>query len=82
MSRKLPGTMSILGGMLTAAHADTWAFTDTLRPNGHERSMAAKRADGLKMRRGTRRTFLQRSDCAQYAAMHARARLGAPSHHF
>jgi hypothetical protein len=31
--------------MLTAVHADTWVFTDTLRPNGHERSMAAKRAD-------------------------------------
>jgi hypothetical protein len=45
MKRKLLGIMLILGGMLTAAHADTWVFTDTLRPNGHERSMAAKRAD-------------------------------------
>ena len=45
MKRKLLGTLLILGGMLTAAHADTWLFTDTLRPNGHERSMAAKRAD-------------------------------------
>jgi hypothetical protein len=45
MKRKLLGAMLILGGMLTAAHADTWVFTDTLRPNGHERSMAAKRAD-------------------------------------
>ena len=38
----------ILGGMLSAAHADTWVFRDTLRPNGHDRSMALKRADGRK----------------------------------
>jgi hypothetical protein len=38
----------ILGGMLSAAHADTWVFRDTLRPNGHDRSMAVKRADGRK----------------------------------
>lgn len=42
------GTMLILGGMLTTAHADTWVFKDTLRPNDHDRSMAAKRADGRK----------------------------------
>ena len=46
MKRPLLGPVLILGGMLTAAHADTWVFKDTLRPNGHERSMAAKRADG------------------------------------
>jgi hypothetical protein len=34
--------------MVTAAHADTWVFKDTLRPGGHERSMAAKRVDGVK----------------------------------
>ena len=52
MQRKLLGTILstilILGGTLTAAHADTWVFKDTLRPGGHERSMAAKRADGAK----------------------------------
>ena len=48
MKRKLLATMLILGGMLTAVHADTWVFTDTLRPDGHQRSMAAKRADGRK----------------------------------
>ena len=48
MKRKLLGTMLILGGMLTAAHADTWVMRDTLRHNGHERSMAAKRADARK----------------------------------
>ena len=48
MMRKLLATTLILGGMLTAAHADTWVFRDTLRPNGHERSMAAKRADGVR----------------------------------
>jgi hypothetical protein len=46
--RKLLGTMLILGGMLTAVHADTWVMKDTLRPNGRERSMAAKRADARK----------------------------------
>ena len=48
MIRKLLATTLILGGMLTAAHADTWVFRDNLRPNGHERSMAAKRADGVR----------------------------------
>ena len=38
----------ILGGMLNAAHADTWIFRDTLRPGGQDRSMAVKRADGRK----------------------------------
>jgi hypothetical protein len=46
MKRTIIGTLLILGGMLNAAHADTWVFRDTLRPNGHDRSMAAKRADG------------------------------------
>jgi hypothetical protein len=48
MKRKWLGTMLILGGMLNVAHADTWVMRDTLRPNGHERSMAAKRADARK----------------------------------
>jgi hypothetical protein len=48
MIRKLLATTLVLGGMLTVAHADTWVFRDTLRLNGHERSMAAKRADGVK----------------------------------
>jgi hypothetical protein len=39
-------TTLLLVGMLRAAHADTWVFRDTLRPNGHDRSVAAKRADG------------------------------------
>jgi hypothetical protein len=48
MKRKLLGAILILGGMLTAAHADTWVMKDTIRPNGHERSMAAKHADARK----------------------------------
>jgi hypothetical protein len=48
MKRILLGATLILSGMLTAAHADTWVMRDTLRPNGHERSMAAKRADARK----------------------------------
>src|ERR1019366_10764726 len=48
MKRTIMGTMLILGGMLTAAHADAWVFRDTLRPHGHDRSLAAKRADGRK----------------------------------
>ena len=42
MTRKLLGAILILGGMLTAAHADATGDEDTLRPNGHERSKAAK----------------------------------------
>jgi hypothetical protein len=48
MKRIWLGATLILGGMLTAAHADTWVMRDTLRPNGNERSMAAKRADARK----------------------------------
>ncbi len=39
-------TTLLLVGMLRAAHADAWVFRDTLRPNGHDGSIAAKRADG------------------------------------
>ncbi len=46
MKRTIIGTMLILSATLSAAQADTWVFRDTLRPNGHDRSMAAKRADG------------------------------------
>ena len=48
MQRRFLGTMLILGGMLTAAHAETWVMKDTLRPNGHDRTLAAKRADARK----------------------------------
>jgi hypothetical protein len=40
------GTMAIMGGLPNAASADTWVFRDTLRPGGHDRTMAAKLADG------------------------------------
>ena len=43
---KAAATMLILGGLLNTARADTWVFKDTLRPNGHDLGMAAKRADG------------------------------------
>jgi hypothetical protein len=48
MKRTMIATALILGGMLNAAQADTWVFKDMQRPNGHDRSMAAKRADGRK----------------------------------
>jgi hypothetical protein len=48
MKRTMIGAVLILGSMLSAAHADTWVFRDTLRPNGHDRSMAVKYADGRK----------------------------------
>jgi uncharacterized low-complexity protein len=47
IARALSTTL-LLVGMLRAAHADTWVFRDTLRPSGHDRSMAAKHADGGK----------------------------------
>jgi hypothetical protein len=49
MKRAIIGTV-IPAGMLNAAHADTWVFSDTLRPNGIDRSVTVKRADGRKMR--------------------------------
>jgi hypothetical protein len=48
MKRTIIATVLILGGLLNAAQADTWVFKDIQRPNGHDRSMAAKRADGRK----------------------------------
>jgi hypothetical protein len=48
MKRTIITAALILGGMLSAAHADTWIFRDTLRPGGQDRSMAVKRADGRK----------------------------------
>jgi hypothetical protein len=48
MRRRIVAAALILGGMLNAAQADTWVFRDTLRPGGHDRGMAAKRADGRK----------------------------------
>jgi hypothetical protein len=39
------GPMLVPGGMPGAANADTWVMKDTLRPNGHDRPMAAKRTD-------------------------------------
>jgi hypothetical protein len=52
IARALSTTL-LLVGMLRAAHADTWVFSDTLRPNGHDRSMAAKHADGGKIGRAS-----------------------------
>ena len=49
--------MLVLGSLLSAAHADTWVFRDTLRPHGHARSMAVKRADGRKCGAQNGRSF-------------------------
>ena len=48
MKRLVLGTVVILYGMIGAASAETDVFRDTLRPGGHDRSMAAKIADGRK----------------------------------
>jgi hypothetical protein len=61
IARALSTTL-LLVGMLRAAHADTWVFSDTLRPNGHDRSMAAKHADGGKC--GASRSGRSFSDAA------------------
>jgi len=80
MKRKWLGTMLILGGMLNVAHADTWVMRDTLRPNGHERSMAAKRADARKC--GAAQGGRSFNDAtAPNMQMHAGTRLGARSCH-
>jgi hypothetical protein len=48
MKRIVIGTALILSGMINAASADTWVFRDIQRPNGHDRGIAVKRADGRK----------------------------------
>jgi hypothetical protein len=48
MKRTIIAAVLILGGLLNTAKADTWVSRDIHRPNGHDRSMAAKRADGRK----------------------------------
>lgn len=45
MKRLLIASMLLFGGICSCA-ADTYVFRDTLRPNGHNRTMAAKAADG------------------------------------
>lgn len=40
--------LALLIGTAAAAHADTYTFRDILKPNGKERTMAQKRADGRK----------------------------------
>jgi hypothetical protein len=57
MKRLVFGTALILAAMLTAASADTDVFRDTLRPGGHDRSMAAKIADGRKCGLSRQNTF-------------------------
>jgi hypothetical protein len=41
-------TALLFTGTLQAAKADTWVFKDMQRPNGHDRSLAIKRADARK----------------------------------
>jgi hypothetical protein len=50
-------TVVIFGGMLGVASADTDIFRDTLRPGGHDRSLAAKFADGRKCGASRQNTF-------------------------
>ena len=57
MKRVIISTMLILGGMLNAAIADTYIFKDTLRPHGHDRGMAVKRADARKCGASDGRSF-------------------------
>jgi hypothetical protein len=55
------GTVVILCGMIGAASAETDVFRDTLRPGGHDRSMAAKIADGRKCGLTRQNTFTDRA---------------------
>jgi hypothetical protein len=70
MKRLVLGTVLILGGMLSAASAETDIFRDTLRPGGHDRGMAAKFADGRKCGLTRQNTFTDRA--AFQACMQAR----------
>jgi hypothetical protein len=64
MKRVILGTILILGGMLNAASADTWVFRDIQRPNGHDRGMAVKRADGRKC--GARNNAFKDADVSAF----------------
>jgi hypothetical protein len=72
MKRTIIGTVLVLGSMLSAAHADTWVFRDTLRPHGHARSMALKRADGRKCGAQNGRSFAFGTEDAFQQCMMAR----------
>jgi hypothetical protein len=61
MKRLVLGTVAILCGMIGAASAETDIFRDTLRPGGHDRSMAAKIADGRKCGLTRQKTFTDRA---------------------
>jgi hypothetical protein len=63
MKRLIFVTIVIFGGMVGAASADTDVFRDTLRPGGHDRSMAAKFADGRRCGASRQNTF---SDSAAF----------------
>jgi hypothetical protein len=64
MKRVILGTILILSGMLTSASADTWVFRDIQRPQGHDRNMAVKRADGRKC--GARHNAFKDADVAAF----------------
>jgi hypothetical protein len=65
MKRIIIASMLLLSSAVYASAADTWVFRDTLRPGGHERSMAAKRADGRKCGSSRQNTFSDSSNFAQ-----------------
>ncbi|MGD0848911.1 hypothetical protein [Bradyrhizobium sp.] len=65
MKRLILGTVLILGALFGAASAQTDVFRDTLRPGGHDRSMAAKIADGRKCGLSRQNTF---TDSAAFQA--------------
>src|ERR1700722_18767660 len=61
MRRLVLGTVVILWGMIGAASAETDVFRDALRPDGHDRSMAAKIADGRKCGLTRQNTYTDRA---------------------
>ncbi len=46
MGNLILASLLVLAGAVQASASDTYVLRDTLQPGGHDRSLAAKRADG------------------------------------
>ncbi len=57
MRNLILASLLVLAGAVQASASDTYVFRDTLQPGGHDRSLAAKRADGRKCASTSQNTF-------------------------
>lgn len=57
MRKLILASLLVLAGAVQASASDTYVFRDALQPGGHDRGMAAKRADGRKCGSTSKDTF-------------------------